>query len=268
MGNYSGGDNYQTQYPAYQSLTSSIQSKFGHSSRTVRNHSLDWNGWIDMAKIESRFGTALDTNYYHYIPQFMQYPGNENGYLTGSGLAQKFVDEDGNPLSIYQALTEWPDEWFADQGFGVTNTTALIKSMMTAAQNGYYSAFVANTHTVRYNNPADPTSAWANQIWSYAQTNGIPMMTAEKYLDFLQARSASQFTNTTWANNTLTFDFSTNATGQQLTMMVPVSSSGKTLRTITVNSAATSYTTDTIKGTVYALFTTNAMSNHIVATYN
>ena len=42
--------------------------------------------------------------------------------------------------------------------------------MFTAAENGYYSAFVANIHHVRYDNTGgDITYTWANQIWSYAQ---------------------------------------------------------------------------------------------------
>jgi hypothetical protein len=267
MGGYSTGDNYETQYPAYQSLTDGILSKFGHASRTARNHTIDWTGWIDTAKIESRFGTSLDTNYYHYIPSLLQYAGNENGYFTGSGLAQKLIDENGNPLSMYQILTEWPDEWFADKNFGATNAANIVKSMMTAAQNGYYSAFVANVHTVRYNNPADPTNSWANQVWAHAQANGVPMITAEKYLDFLQARNASQFTATAWTGTTLSFDFSTPAGGQQLTLMVPRQANGKVLSDITVNGITTAYTTDTIKGVSYALFTTTATSSRVVATY-
>jgi len=266
---YGGGpDTYAALYPAYQHIVNSLQTKFGHGARTARSHTIDWTGWADMAAIEAEFGTGLDTNYYHYLPQLLPYGDNANGYFTGSGLPQRFSDENGNVLSIYQALTEWPDEWFDNNGFTADQTAQIIQDMFTAAENGYYSAFVANIHHVRYNNVSgDITHDWANQVWAYARDNGIPMWSAEMLLDFVEARDGAHFDNIHWDGATLAFDFSTPVGGQDLTLMVPAQAAGGNLQSIQVNGSPTTYVVETIKGRDYALFTLTATSAQIFANY-
>ncbi len=168
---YGGGpDTCEALTPAYAAIVANLQAKFGHGARTARSHTIDWCGYVDMAEIEANNNTGLDVNYYHYLPQLLGYGDNANGYFTGSGLPQKFMSESGNILPIYQALTEWPDEWFDDKGFSANQTAQIIEDMFTAANNGYYSAFVANIHHVRYDNTGgDITYDWANQIWNYAR---------------------------------------------------------------------------------------------------
>ena len=55
-----------------------------------------------MARIEANRGTQLDTNYYHYLNGSLFDPVTTNGYFTGSGLAQRFIDENGELLGIYR----------------------------------------------------------------------------------------------------------------------------------------------------------------------
>ena len=221
-----------------------------------------------MAEIEANNGTGLDVNYYHYLTQLLSYGDNANGYFTGSGLPQKFMSESGNILPIYQALTEWPDEWFDDNGFSANATVQIIKDMFTAAENGYYSAFVANIHHVRYDNiGGDITHDWANQIWEYAQNNGIPIWSAEMLLDFTTARNAAQFTDLNWNGTTLSYDFVAPISGQKLTQMVPARVGSSDLISINFAGAPVSFTTDTIKGVDYAFFTTQSSGGSVVVSY-
>ena len=50
------------------------------------------------------YGTRLDTNYYHYANWLITAVGKSgaNGWFNGSGLAQRFSDETGAVLPIYQ----------------------------------------------------------------------------------------------------------------------------------------------------------------------
>jgi len=252
---------------AYQSITDAILEKFGHGSRTARNHTIDWCGWVDMAAIEADYGTGLDTNYYHYLPDLLPYGENANGYFTGSGLPQRFMDEEGNLLPIYQAATPWADEWFADNGWTAEETVQIVQDMFSAAESGYYSAFVANVHHVRYYG-ADPiTYDWANAVWAHARDNGIPLWSAEMLLDFLEARNGSAFNNIRWNGVALSFVFQTPAGGQDLTLMVPGEAGGNDLLSITLDGSPIPYGTETIKGRPYALFTTQASQARVIARY-
>jgi hypothetical protein len=252
---------------AYQQIIAHLQATFGHGGRTARNHTIDWCGWSDMAAIEAEFGTGLDTNYYHYIPALLPYGDNSNGYFTGSGLPQRFSDEQGNLLEIYQALTEWPDEWFADNGFTADQTVQIIESMFAAAEKGSYSAFVANIHHVRYYGADSMTHTWANAVWAYARDHDIPMWSAEMLLDFVQARNAVRLTHILWNGVSLSFDFGTPVGGQDLTLMVPAVAGGGRLASVLVDGRVVPYTVETIKGRSYGLFTTQTTSAHVVVTY-
>jgi hypothetical protein len=104
---------YETLHNAYSEITAALQNKFEHGCRTARNHTIDWVGWVDMAKIEAEHGTRLDLNYYHYwqfsaVTDPTRFPKlklpvdktRAHGYFTGSGLPARFCDENGVILPI------------------------------------------------------------------------------------------------------------------------------------------------------------------------
>ena len=246
---------------AFESIIGMLESKFGHGARTVRNHTIDWTGWVETAAIEASHGVGMDMNYYHYIN--VGSPLDKWGYFTGSGLPQRFVDESGNVLPIYQATTQWPDEWFADKGMSVQQTVDIITGMFEAAEeNGFYSAFVNNIHQVRYNGVDPITPLWPSLVWEYCRDNGIPSWSGEMLLDFVEARNASQFENLDWTidgqtgEGTLTFDFTTPNGGQDLTLMIPTQYGGYALSQLYADGSLLSPNIEEIKGIEYAMFTT------------
>lgn len=252
---------------AYDRVVSALENKFGHTARTARSHTIDWTGWGDMARIEANRGTQLDTNYYHYLNGSLFDPVTTNGYFTGSGLAQRFIDENGEILGIYQAATQWTDEWFGNFGMTGDQAVNIMTTMFeTAEREGYYSAFVNNIHPVRYYG-ADITHEWANAIWQYCQERGIPMWSAEKLLDFNLARNESQFANLVHAPGSLEFDYVAGAAGFDLTLMLPLDWSGDRLTSIVMDGSPMEWFVEEIKGIEYAMFTTPVSGAHIAAAY-
>lgn len=252
---------------AYGRVVNSLNSKFGHVSRTARNHTIDWTGWVDMARIEQEHGTLLDTNYYHYLNGNIVDKDVANGYFTGSGLAQRFIDETGEMLDIYQIGTPWPDEWFADWGFTTQQAVDVMVGMFEAAESqGYYSAFVNNIHPVRYYG-ADITRSWARAIWQYCQSQGIPMWSAEMLLDFNLARNESRFENLEYSPGLLEFDYIAGAAGQDLTLMLPMLWSDQQLTELTVDGITAAFVIETIKGVDYAMLTTPVAQARVAAAY-
>ena len=263
---------------AYGTITSQLQSKFGHVSRTARNHHISWTGWTYMAAIEAAHGTGMDMNYYHYLDGSVVNPLEANGYLYSTGLPQRLIDLPGQILPIYQAATQWPDEWFGDKGMTVEQVVGIITGMFEAAEGeeGFYSAFVNNIHPGRYAGiPGvdEITPLWPGIIWQYTQDNGIPSWSGEMLLDFMEARNASQFENIDWAidGNTdegaLNFDFTTPVGGQDLTVMVPIHCENRNLTQLLVDGIPVVPTVEEIKGIEYAMFTTQETGVHVLATY-
>lgn len=257
---------------AYGNIVDMLENKFGHGARTARNHTIDWTGWVYQAAIEAAHGTGMDMNYYHYIN--VGSPLDNYGYFTGSGLPQRFIDEAGQNLAIYQAATQWTDEWFADKGMTLEQTVGIITTMFEAAEEqGFYSAFVNNIHQVRYNNGDYLTPYWPSLVWQYCQENGIPSWSGEMLLDFVTARDASQFENIDWAIDAetnageLNFDFTTPVGGQDLTVMLPQQCGGRNLVQLFAGGELVTPTFEEIKGITYAMFTTQETLLHVLALY-
>lgn len=256
----------------YTPIVNSLSAKFGHGARTGRNHTIDWSGWSEMAEFYEAAGTGMDFNYYH-IPYYLGTGGAANGYFTGSGLPQRFSDENGVLLGVYQTLTEWPDEWFDNNGMTSTAAVQVVVDMLEdAVTEGYYSSFVTNVHPVRYNNVGgDITNAWANGVWAYCQTNGIPQWSAEMLLDFVMARDGSTLDGIVWVvgapNSTLTFDFATPIAEPDLTVMIPAETAGGTLLTVERDTVPVALNIETIKGNDYAMISVPGASHQLVATY-
>ncbi|HEX6961502.1 MAG TPA: hypothetical protein VF175_06520 [Lacipirellula sp.] len=252
---------------AYSRVVGALQSKFGHVARTARNHTIDWTGWVEMARIEADHGTQLDTNYYHYLNGAVVDPFSANGYFTGSGLPQRFIDENGELLGIYQAATQWPDEWFANNVFTAQQAVDVMIGMFESAEaNGYYSTFVNNIHPVRYYG-SDITYAWSQAVWQYCQQQGVPMWSAEMLLDFTLARNGSRFENIQYAGHSLQFDYVAGMGGFDLTLMIPLNWDAQQLQQVLVDGVATELFVETIKGVDYGMFTTPVDRARITALY-
>lgn len=84
---------------------------FGAPSRTTRNHQVEWMGWTDAAAMAAGFGIGLDTSFYTWGPGVVRPDGTQaHGYITGSGLPMRFVNQGGAILPVYQQVTSLIDE--------------------------------------------------------------------------------------------------------------------------------------------------------------
>ena len=259
---------------AYGKIVADLEHKFAHGSRTARNHTLDWTGWVDMAAIEAESGTRMDLNYCHYI--HLESLRSAPGYLTGTGLPQRFIDARGQILPIYQATSHWLDEFFVYNDMSPEQAAQIIVQMLEAAEQGRYSAFVSGIHPCRftgYGGRDKITPVWPHVVWKHCRDREIPLWSAEMLLDFVEARNQARFENITWRihpkqnAHQLTFDFRAPAAGQPLTIMVPRAWSGRLLKSITADGGTVDLTTELVKGVEYGTFTTTAAEMHVVVSY-
>jgi hypothetical protein len=100
-------------------------------------------------------------------------------------------------------------------------------------------------------------------IWAHASEQGIPVLSAEAFLNFIEARNNARFDSVIWDGATLTFDFQTPHAGQELTIMLPADN----LISIKVGDDFVGFTTESLMGRNYALFSSTAVSAHVVASY-
>jgi hypothetical protein len=245
-----------------------LRRRFGHRARTSRNHCIEWLGWTGMAELEAAVGIELDTNYYHYAPWLVRHGKDAHGYLTGSGLPQRFCTAAGTVLPVYQAATHWPDEWFDDFGFSLAEATAAVTEMIAAAQESYPSVFVANIHHDRYTaGDGHLTRAWAHRLWDAVRARGIPLWSAEQLLDFVLARDRARFEEIAWDGERLSFVLHAPLPGQDLTVLVPVAWHGRVLAALHVDGGERDVVAHELRGRSYAAVTTRAARVVVEARY-
>jgi hypothetical protein len=220
------------------------------SPRTARTHCIAWSDWATQPKVERERGIRLDTNYYYWPGDWVQ---DRPGMFTGSGIPMRFADLDGTPIDVYQAATQLTDE--SDQ-----NLPAHIAALLDRAlgAQGFYGAFTANMHS-------DRDLSGANAIVAAAQARGVPVISAEQLLDWIDGRDNSSFGGLGFDGSRLRFTLNQAAGANGLEAMVPASAPAGQLSSLTRGGAPVPAVPRTVKGIAYAAFA--AAPGDYVATY-
>lgn len=231
---------YATQIPALEAQFPSINTQ-----RTQRTHCIAFSDWSSQPKIQYQNGMRFDTNYYYWPGSWLQ---DRPGLFTGSGMPMRFADLDGTMIDVFQATTQMTDE--SGQSYPL-HINALLDNAVGAP--GYYGAFTTNIHT---DGGANANNA-AAEIVSSAQSRGVPIVSAQQMLDWVDGRNFSAFSGISWNGNALDFFVSTGGSANGLYALLPTQSNAGPLQSITRNGNPVTYTTETIKGIEYAIFPSN-----------
>ena len=89
--------------------TTDFRARYGFQPLAHRGHNVIWPGWVTHARELLRNGIRLDAN-------FCCGPGLQYGYLNGSGLPVRFMDETGEIIEVYeQATVSMEDGWYTEK---------------------------------------------------------------------------------------------------------------------------------------------------------
>ena len=223
-------------------------------SNTVRHHSLEWAGWVDPVSVMSGYGIRMDTSYYAWGPALDNptQSSQAHGYITGSGLPMRFVDEQGRVLPIYQQVTTLTDEQMLvgvhAEGLSPSQAVAISQQAIDASQAGGYSAIATQFH-VDYYRYAE-VRPWVDGTLAYAHDLGLPMWTAERWLHFVEARAATQFTGTTWtpATRQLAFAVTVPAGAEPQSVLLPATFGGQPVASVTLDGIAVAPVSQAVNG--------------------
>ena len=241
----------------YTSELASFASQFPSvpAPKTHRMHCIGWSDYDSQPQVELAHGIRLDTSYYYWPPTWVN---DVPGMFTGSGMPMRYTDRNGNLFDVYQATTQMTDE--SGQTFPFNIDTLLNNAV---GPTGYYGAFVANMH----NDQGSYPGPGANEIVASAQAHGVPVVSSQQLLTWLDGRNSSSFGS--FSANGSVFSFNVTAaeeTGaRNLVAMLPAINPAGTLSTLRFNGGPVSFTLQTIKGVQYAFF--SASSGLYQATY-
>ncbi|MGN6615702.1 MAG: DUF4082 domain-containing protein, partial [Ilyomonas sp.] len=220
--------------------------------QTNRNHCITWSNWSTVPEVEAANGMRLDVNYYYWPDVWVQ---NRPGMFTGSGMPMRFAKIDGTLIDCYQAVTQMPDE--SGETFPDFSNALLDKAL---GAEGYYGVFTANMHFDNENHPD------ANAIVAGAKARGVPVVTAQQMLTWIDGRNNTVFGPLTWDGSNLSFTITQGDGARNLQGMLPMSSASGQLISISKDGASINFTAQIIKGINYAFF--QAPTGSYVATYS
>ena len=245
---------------------SEIAGKYGLQIRTNVNHWFVWCGrdadgkpdFAAQAKLEELNGIELDINYAHYDiksnqgDNYLGPLGTDQGNFTGSGLPMKFANGNGKIINVYQQLNAVYDQQYNEshdpEGFFNSFKGLMDRSL----NNEVYSFISVKSHNDEYYFSKIPLM----KMLAYANSNGIPVWTALKLLDFIKMRDEASFTNTNWSNNSLSFNLNSSITNSNgLSIMIPHDFGNKKINGITKNGVDASFIVREVRGSDYALLT-------------
>jgi Domain of unknown function (DUF4082)/Bacterial Ig-like domain/Bacterial Ig domain len=208
--------------------------------RTQRHHCIAWSDWSSGAEVQFAYGMRLDTSYYYWPPSWVN---GVPGLFTGSAMPMRFAKLDGSFVDVFQAATQMTDE--SGQAYPYTVNTLLDRAL---GEEGYYGAYTVNAHT------DVATIIESDTVVASAQARGVPVITAQQMLTWLDARNASSFGAFGFNAGVLTFSVTKDPAANGLQGMLPLRAGNQLLTGLTRNGNAATITTSAIKGMEYALF--------------
>jgi hypothetical protein len=257
---------------------------YGPITPVVRTHNLEWRGWAEAARIQAGFGYRMNMDYYQYGPLFLNDSNNWfYGHFTGSGLPMRFANDDGRILNIYQQVTQFGDESFLElpwvelpMGNGENTGSAqgidLTTRFMQSSLDGFFSAMTINYHS----DPYDLEDKWQQPAIDLltgtldaANKLGVPIWTAQRWLDFTTMRQKSRFETFRFQDNKIAFDLvSENSSKDGLSVLIPQANGQSGLHQVKVDGVVVPFEPWKVGGVGYGLVKLEPGSHHLEAEYS
>ncbi len=171
------------------------QREYAAPVRTIRQHAVRWLGYVEAARVLASHGVRLDCNYLAVSPYL--------GYVCGSGRAVRFVDEQGQIIDCFQQPTLWTEECLIHPEYvfsfkwDIVQAIAVTDQLIADAAQRYYTPVTINSHPVSFATYSQPLIE-AN--WQAAQRHGMPIVSADTWLDWTSCRDQLRLhcTNGAW----------------------------------------------------------------------
>lgn len=212
-----------------------FRTRYGHESVTYRGHSVIWVGWTEMAQYLRENNVRLDTNFaaarYHH-----------GGYVNGSGLPVKFMDENGRLIDLYEQTTMSTDDgWTTDKIFAtpmsMEECIALSQEQADAAIEQYHTVYHPYFHPLRTRSGPTSSQRWLEGVLAYCRERDFHFVSGVDWVNFNDARRALQLTSYEYNPESLTLRFTLEAalSAQALSLILPYTFHGAPMQRAAVN---------------------------------
>ncbi len=250
--------------------TDQFRRRYGFTPLTIRHHCVIWAGWVDTARSLERNGVRLDLNYraaHDY----------RDGYLTGSGLPMRFMDEEGAFIDVYEQETLTCDDFILIHKsevapVSVEDATDVSKMYLRDAEEWGHTVVHQYFHPVYARTDWDRpyTPPWLEGTLQAAKDLRVPAVGPDQWVLFNDARRETRIDNVAWDgdSSTLTFTVATPERVDGLTASVPASYSDRTARHLEIDGREHDIETENIQGKDYVFIAASDGAERVQLKYS
>ncbi|WP_322513434.1 hypothetical protein [Chloroflexus sp.] len=262
----------------YRHWSEFLKLGYGPLPPTVRTHRILWHGWVDNAIVQARYGIRMNLDHYHSGPAVRKPDGTWTmGYLNGSGLPMRFVAADGTVIDVYQQATHLVDEHLMpvfqtgyDVGLNGTSAAEQTIRQIAASIDRYPAALGLQCHVDPFllGEPiAGEVAHWLETTLGYAAGAKLPIIAAERWLRFIDARNAANLSDIAWNGQRLRGTISIPATPFPLSALLPERHRNARLRAVTLADGELATQRREIAGTSYRVIRLTSGQHQLIADY-
>lgn len=248
---------------------------------TTRTHRVLWHGWTDTPYVQASYSVRMNLDYYHVGPTFQRADGSwAFGYFTGSGLPMRFVDVNGRLIDNWQQNSHLVDEqvikmpWGANfVGSSPEEAIEIADDLIVRAVSGAFAAIGAQFHFDPFAVPGswtDGAKRYLDGVLEGCQAHGVPILAAQRWLDFTRMRSSAQVTHFQFVQATgrLLLAVRLDASNIDATLLIPVENDGHLLANLQANRKQIPIQTRKVGDTLYAIIRLDSSDLAIDAQYH
>ncbi len=236
-----------------------FEERYGYPPKTTRHHCVIWPGWVETAQALADAGFRMDTNF--RAGDHLQY-----GYLTGSGLPMRFIDEDGEFIECFEQETLFCDDYvLVDKSFlpplSEEQAIATSKAYMDAASDYYHTVVHLYFHPIYAagvlvnTGQFIRTAGWFEAVLKYAAQQELPMPSTDVWCTFNEQRRATALSGQCWddASGILQLNVEAHDGLPGGTLLVPARYSGRHIEQVLLNGEPMQLTQRSVAGIAYVL---------------
>lgn len=252
----------ETGYSAY--WNDFIKLGYGPLPATVRTHRILWDGWVGTPSVQARYGIGMNLDHYHDGPVTRRPDGSwADGFLTGSGLPLRFVDEGGRLLNVYQQQTHLVDEqlmdvWADGTSANLSGDEAAGRSiaLLNYCLDHFPAALGVQCHLDNFSfggERAANAERWLGLTLERAAAAGVPIRSAERWLEFTHRRAEARAEEFSWdeTGGRLRLRLNIPPGSDDLLLMLPAIHGGRELRMARVDSSEAGLLQQQLGGVAY-----------------
>ena len=230
-----------------------FEEMYGIKSRSIRNHSTAWAGYMEPVEVMEKLGIGMDGNYFSGTYRRDRESAPYAGF--GGAIPMRYSQPNGRMLNVYQQHTHVADDVLFGRAnysymFSLQQWEVILDRIFTDIETRFHVPYAVCIHPgnwVRFS--GDQGRALVRE----AQARRFPVWSFDQWLDFWEARDSYSFSRLSWDGTRVTCELNSEKTHSELRMLLPLETNGMKLKEVFISDQKVDWTQTSLYRRQHAL---------------